>query len=90
VIPQSCLQAYVDRRLVRSDLRVWKHALECLSFYHPRPFKVRSVSRATGMRFQHVAVSIRRLTEAGYFERGNLPTTQIHTYLLRTTVPTKG
>jgi hypothetical protein len=82
VIPESCLAAYDDPRLARGDLKIWKCALQSLSFYEPRPFKVRSVSRTTGVHFAHVAASVRRLAAAGYLERGPKDG-GVRTYLLR-------
>lgn len=86
VIPDSCLAAYDDPRLARGDLKIWKHALRELSFYEPRPFKVRSVARLTGVHFAHVAASVRRLTAAGYLERGPKDG-PVRTYLLRNSLP---
>jgi DNA-binding IclR family transcriptional regulator len=83
MIPQAVLQAYRDARLARGDLRVWAAALETLSFYQPRPFKVAAVARVTGIHVAHVAASVRRLTAAGYLERGPQQG-QLRTYLLRT------
>jgi DNA-binding MarR family transcriptional regulator len=70
MIPAALIQAYRDPALKRRDLIVYAFALEALSFYQPRVFKVRAVARASAMHWTHTAACIRRLVQAGYLERG--------------------
>jgi len=87
VIPAP-IAALKDRRLRRTDLIVYGVALEALSFYEPRRFKVRVVGRAAHLHFPDASRAIRRLVVLGYLESG--PTDgRSHTYLLRSTVETR-
>lgn len=87
MIPSTALWAYRDPRLKRRDLRVYANALERLSYYQPRLYKVRVVARESGLHYGHAAASIRRLVACGYLERGPDDGAR-HTYLLRTELPT--
>lgn len=82
MIPQAVLTAFHDRRLKRRDLFVYGVALEALSFYEPRTFKVRSAALAAHMPFPAASIAIRRLTEFGYLESGPDDGPR-NTYLLR-------
>lgn len=82
MIVPAAADALRDRRLQRRDLIVYGYALQSLSFYAPRTFKVRQVARVVQMSPPEVSRATRRLVNFGYLERGP-DDGAIHTYLVR-------
>jgi hypothetical protein len=80
--PPATIAALKDRRLKRRDLIVYAVALEHLSYYQPRPFKVRVVAKVLSVHFGDAGQSIRRLLHFGYLETGPKDG-KMRTYLLR-------
>lgn len=66
----ATLDALLDTRLRRQDLRVYGALLREADPLAYRPIKLASLARATGMSGPHVWRSLRHLIRFGYLERG--------------------